>query len=85
MNDHISDQTIAAWDEKELIGNVYHQLRQKSTTVRGIVQMLADGGYGFTSQEQQEVIEWLQRDVNAIAEINRWLQVWKMAHQQQSD
>jgi hypothetical protein len=72
----MNNETIIAWDERELIDNVYHRLRQKSTAARGTVQILADGMYGFTSQEQQDIIEWLRRDVDAISEVNRWLDVW---------
>lgn len=73
----MKNEDILALSEHALIDHVHHELRQHSTAARGFTQLLANGELGFASEKQREILLMLQSNIEKIAEINRWLELWR--------
>jgi hypothetical protein len=77
--DEIDETAIAALSPIQLIAYVQHRLRQKAAVTVGWGQLLAQGVFGFASQEQQDAIEQLQTNIVAIEQIRHDIDGWLAA------
>lgn len=72
----VNDAMVLSWTELELILNVHHELQQSSTSAAAWIKALAEGAYGFASDEQKEVIERIQDRLQRIHELDHWMRTW---------
>ncbi|MGB0389058.1 MAG: hypothetical protein ACPGWR_29905 [Ardenticatenaceae bacterium] len=72
----MEQQIISSWSEMELIENVAHELRQSTTSALGWANVLVTGDFGFTSHQQQLLLEKLLCKIEEIHEINHLLNIW---------
>jgi hypothetical protein len=63
----------------QLLARVHHHVRQKAAVCAGLGQLLADGGFGFASQEQHAAINQLQTNIAAIEQAQQWMEEWMVA------
>ncbi len=77
----VDDDMVLSWSEIELILNVHHELQQSITSASAWGKALAEGRYGFTSDEQKQVIEHVQNRLERIYELDRWIRVWIQSRQ----
>jgi hypothetical protein len=55
-------------------------LQQKVTKARVLATMLANGSFGFTSAQQQKVIEDLHSAIEHVTQTQQHLATWIIAH-----
>jgi hypothetical protein len=72
----LDDTALAGLSAVQFIAYTHHHLRQKASVAVGLGQMLADGALGFSSTEQQAALVNLQRHLEAIQDIRRWMTRW---------
>lgn len=75
----VNDEMVLSWSDMDLILNVHHELQQSITSATAWAKALAEGHYGFTNEEQKQVIEHLQSRLEIIYELDRWLRIWIQA------
>jgi hypothetical protein len=74
--DTIHDATVVTISALQLIDHVHHHVRQPITATVGLSQLLADGVFGFASQDQQAAIDRLRISITAIAHAHQWMAEW---------
>src|SRR5690349_10717015 len=74
--DEINETIVAALSPIQLIAYIHHRLRQKAAVTAGWGQLLAQGVFGFASQEQQDAIELLQTNIVDIEQIRQDIDRW---------
>jgi hypothetical protein len=75
----LDEITVTALSPIQLIAYVHHNLRQKVAVTAGWGQLLAQGVFGFVSQEQQNAIEQVQTNIRAIEQIHQDIDRWLAA------
>ena len=77
--DTSDEAPIATLSALQLLARVHHNLRQKVAVTAGLGQLLADGVFGFASQEQHAAINHLQINIAAIEQAQQWMEEWILA------
>jgi hypothetical protein len=73
----MNKQLIHSWTEEDLIGNVHHRLRQKTAAAKGYVELLTNEEYyGYTTEEQKQVLYRLRSEIDAICVVTQWMAEW---------
>ena len=78
----MEQEIVSSWSEMELIENVGHELRQSTTSALGWAKVLVRGDFGFTSHQQQLLLERLLGQIEEIHEINHLLNIWYRSNKQ---
>jgi hypothetical protein len=72
----VTDELVTSWTAVELVLNLHQQLQQSANVSFGYGKTLAEGAYGFASDDQKDALLFLQTRIERTHKLVEWMTLW---------